>query len=241
MKLYKYKSLPYRKDKLSKEEQKQIEYCKDILLNNRLFMAPRESLNDPFEGMAYPIHLGICGAGSWGALGLPHPIVMDYMNRYRVLSLSSDPKSPVMWAHYANNYCGVCFEFEMDILPKKIQRVSYIEHQNDIIFDPNEETFYKAIESSLLCKSQNWAYEKEYRVISKTDEEYFEFKESELTGIIIGHRSVYANELIELANEKRIPVFYTLTSTQNYDINIINKLPNDLIIGEDTIDYIQYR
>ena len=57
MKLYKYKSLPYRKDKLSKEEQKQIEYCKDILLNNRLFMAPRESLNDPFEGMAYPIHL----------------------------------------------------------------------------------------------------------------------------------------------------------------------------------------
>lgn len=46
MKLYKYKSLPYRKDKLSKEEQKQIEYCKDILLNKRLFMAPRESLND---------------------------------------------------------------------------------------------------------------------------------------------------------------------------------------------------
>lgn len=171
MKLYKYKSLPYRKDKLSKEEQKQIEYCKDILLNNRLFMAPRESLNDPFEGMAYPIHLGICGAGSWETLGLPHPIVMDYMNQYRVLSLSSDPKSPVMWAHYANNYCGVCFEFEMDILPKKIQRVSYIEHQNDMIFDPNEETFYKAIESSLLCKSQNWAYEKEYRVISKTDEE----------------------------------------------------------------------
>ena len=110
-----------------------------------------------------------------------------------------------------------------------------------MIFDPNEETLYKAIKSSLLCKSQNWAYEKEYRVISKTDEEYFEFKESELTGIIIGHRSAYANELIELANEKRIPVFYTLTSTQNYDINIINKLPNDLIIGEDTIDYIQYR
>lgn len=210
MKLYKYKSLPYRKDKLSKEEQKQIEYCKDILLNNRLFMAPRESLNDPFEGMAYPIHLGICGAGSWEALGLPHPIVMDYMNQYRVLSLSSDPKSPVMWAHYANNYCGVCFEFEMDILPEKIQRVSYIEHQNDMIFDPSKETLYKAIESSLLCKSQNWAYEKEYRVISKTDEEYFEFKESELTGIIIGHRSVYANELIELANEKEYLYFILL-------------------------------
>ena len=61
MKLYKYKALPYKKSVLNKEEKEQIKYCKDILLNNRLFMAPRESLNDCFEGMAFPIHMGICG------------------------------------------------------------------------------------------------------------------------------------------------------------------------------------
>ena len=59
MKLYKYKSLPYIKDGLNEQEIKQVEYCKDIILNNRLFMAPRISLNDPFEGMAVPIELGI--------------------------------------------------------------------------------------------------------------------------------------------------------------------------------------
>lgn len=53
MKLYKYKSLPHKKE-LTAEEKEQLEYCKDILLNHRLFMAPRETLNDPFEGMAIP-------------------------------------------------------------------------------------------------------------------------------------------------------------------------------------------
>lgn len=48
MKLYKYKSLPHKKE-LTAEEKEQLEYCKDILLNHRLFMAPRETLNDPFE------------------------------------------------------------------------------------------------------------------------------------------------------------------------------------------------
>ena len=56
MKLYKYKSLPHKKE-LTAEEKEQLEYCKDILLNHRLFMAPRETLNDPFEGMAIPISL----------------------------------------------------------------------------------------------------------------------------------------------------------------------------------------
>lgn len=98
MKLYKYKSLPYIKDGLNEQEIKQVEYCKDIILNNRLFMAPRISLNDPFEGMAVPIELGISGSGLFSALGLPHPYVEKIMNQYNILSLSANPRSPLMWA-----------------------------------------------------------------------------------------------------------------------------------------------
>lgn len=76
MKLYKYKSLPHKKE-LTAEEKEQLEYCKDILLNHRLFMAPRETLNDPFEGMAIPISLSICGSGSFGSLGLPHAVTVQ--------------------------------------------------------------------------------------------------------------------------------------------------------------------
>lgn len=241
MKLYKYKSLPRTKENLNNEEKEQVKHCKDILLNNRLFMAPRESLNDPFEGMAVPIHLGICGSGSYGALGLPHPIIEDYMNQYRILSLSSNPQSPIMWAHYANNYSGICFEFEFKEDLYDIHKVAYIMHQYDELYDPEEAELYKAVEKSLLCKSKSWSYEEEYRIISKNGEEYFCFDKSELTGVIIGHRSVelvHVQEIIDLANKRNIPVYYTFASTRDYKVNIIKKSPSDLVIGEDILSGI---
>ena len=204
-------------------------------------MAPRESLNDCFEGMAVPIHLGLCGSGSYEALGLPHPIVEERMNQYRILSLSANCKNPIMWAHYANNYAGVCFEFEFKRDIYDIHKMSYIEQQYNTIYDPEEAELYEAIEKSLLCKSKNWSYEEEYRIISRSNKKYLNFDKSELTGIIVGHRSIetpYVQELISIANTKKIPVYYTLTSLIDYEINIINKLPTELIIGSDTLDNI---
>ena len=237
MKLYKYKSLPHKKE-LTAEEKEQLEYCKDILLNHRLFMAPRETLNDPFEGMAIPISLSICGSGSFGSLGLPHPLVEDRMNQYRILSLSANPKNPIMWAHYANNYSGVCFEFEFNNNFENIHKVSYIEHQYDTIYDPTEEEFRRAIEKSLLCKSKNWSYEEEYRLITKENKQFLD--NIKLTGIIIGHKSVWAKDIINWVKDKNIPIYYTLISTKNYEVNIINKLPTMLDMGVDTLKNIGY-
>lgn len=187
MKLYKYKSLPYIKDGLNEQEIKQVEYCKDIILNNRLFMAPRISLNDPFEGMAVPIELGISGSGLFSALGLPHPYVEKIMNQYNILSLSANPRSPLMWAHYASNYTGICLEFDLDINFNNIHKVEYIEKQFEPLYEPDEEELYKAIEKSLICKSKNWSYEEEYRMITRENKCFFNFDKKELTGIIIGH------------------------------------------------------
>ena len=89
-------------------------------------------------------------------------------------------------------------------------------------------------------KSKNWSYEEEYRIISKSNESFFHFDQSELTGIIIGNRSLCAQELVSWATKGNIPIYYTFTSTQNYEINIINKSPNTLIIGDDTLDNIPH-
>lgn len=241
MKLYKYKALPYKKTTLSKVEKKQKEYCEDIMVNNRLFMAPRNLLNDPLEGMAIPIELGVCGDGSYGALGLVNPFIEMRMDQYKILSLSANSKSPIMWAHYANNYCGVCFEFELNCELYNIHKVSYIKHQYDTIYDPEEKEICSAIETSLLCKSESWSYEEEYRIISKGKESYVYFSKPELTGIIVGHRAlelVYVQNLINLAKKNNIPVYYTFISTRDYEINIINKIPTDLRIGMDTLSNI---
>ena len=238
MKLYKYKALPYKNDNLNEGELKQVEYCKDIILNNRLFMTPREILNDPLEGMAVPIELGISGSGIYASLGMLHHFVEEKINQYRILSLSGNARSPLMWAHYANNYAGVCFEFELDINLNNIHKVSYIDHQFDTLYEPSDDEFYKAIEKSLVFKSKNWSYEEEYRLITKENKQFLD--NIKLTGIIIGHKSVWAKDIINWVKDKNIPIYYTLISTKNYEVNIINKLPAMLDMGVDTLKNIGY-
>ena len=197
-------------------------------------MTPREILNDPLEGMAVPIELGISGSGIYASLGLLHPFVEEKINQYRILSLSANARSPLMWAHYANNYAGVCFEFELDINLNNIHKVSYIDHQFDTLYEPSDDEFYKAIEKSLVFKSKNWSYEEEYRLITKENKQFLD--NIKLTGIIIGHKSVLGEGYNKnWLKDKNIPIYYTLISTKNYEVNIINKLPTMLDMGVDTL------
>ena len=45
---------------------------------------------------------------------------------------------------------------------------------------------------------------------------------------------------INLVKDKNIPIYYTLISTKNYKVNIINKLPTMLDMGVDTLKNIGY-
>lgn len=76
--------------------------------------------------MAYLVSVAICGTGSWEALGLPHPFITERMNQYKILSLSANPKNPVMWAHYTNNYAEqlnlvFCVKVKIGTMKKQIR------------------------------------------------------------------------------------------------------------------------
>ena len=131
-----------------------------------------------------------------------------------------------------------CFEFELDINLNNIHKVSYIDHQFDTLYEPSDDEFYKAIEKSLVFKSKNWSYEEEYRLITKENKQFLD--NIKLTGIIIGHKSVWAKDIINWVKDKNIPIYYTLISTKNYEVNIINKLPTMLDMGVDTLKNIGY-
>jgi len=106
------------------------------------------------------------------------------------------------------------------------------------LYEPSDDEFYKAIEKSLVFKSKNWSYEEEYRLITKENKQFLD--NIKLTGIIIGHKSVWAKDIIKLVKDKNIPIYYTLISTKNYEVNIINKLPTMLDMGVDTLKNIGY-
>ncbi len=109
----------------------------------------------------------------------------DFDHKYGVLSLSRNPRSLLMWAHYAENHKGCVVELNKNSLPSK-------EKFGDVLFDINNgSVVYSSIKgdnyirpkltssqiglilkhdpkkdlSCLINKSLEWAYEEEVRII----------------------------------------------------------------------------
>lgn len=122
----------------------------------------------------------------------------------RIFCISEVNDSPVMWAHYANNYKGVVVQFEcIDIYESPLllaEKVNYSDEfpllgtldfwRKEITgqtkFDYNQT--FKELE---LSKTTEWSYEKEWRVISfekKSESLYSDYKihPREISGIYFG-------------------------------------------------------
>ncbi|MUI53148.1 DUF2971 domain-containing protein [Aliivibrio fischeri] len=90
--------------------------------------------------------------------------------KWGIYSLSSDPLSALMWAHYANNHRGFCIEFSTDNdYFGRAWEVDYVRKIKflDILDDINESSLFNA----LLTKTGEWSYESEYRLFSNAMDE----------------------------------------------------------------------
>lgn len=87
-------------------------------------------------------------------------------SRWRIYCLTPLPDSTLMWSHYGDNHRGICLEFGTDVrLFASALRVVYRSayprwSPNQIAANPID---------ILLTKSDDWAYEKEYRIIGLGD------------------------------------------------------------------------
>ena len=105
--------------------------------------------------------------------------------RFGVLSLSANPTSLLMWAHYADCHRGfvIGFRSEHPFLNRneaagaigRVFPVTYAENRPAITaYDPTipiEEHADRLIREILLTKSVEWAYEVEHRVILPLDDQ----------------------------------------------------------------------
>jgi hypothetical protein len=96
----------------------------------------------------------------------PHDAVLRIQNTV-VLSLSANPSSLLMWAHYTAAHTGLLIGFDprLGILagesPHRLfTRVEYAAQR------PSKLTYDQLSDAEVLCtKSQEWAYEQEWRVV----------------------------------------------------------------------------
>ena len=175
MKLYKYRSL------------ENIDYTLDIILNERLYCAKHDDLNDPFEGV-----IAVGDASFFGEIGniLAIQREMDDTN-IRICSLSSNLDDVVMWAHYSDNYRGVVIEIDLDKDAPNLKRVNYIEKLTTIVE-------FTTPEELLTTKAIDWKKEAEYRVI--VDEEYYDIKDK-VTALYFGiHTSKIHKQIFRSLN-----------------------------------------
>jgi hypothetical protein len=85
-----------------------------------------------------------------------------------VICMGKHWKSPVMWAHYADNHKGVCLGFDIeDCWPKQMK---YEPERMEQLIKIGESTgglTEESLELVLTTKYEHWAYEEEWRLLLK--------------------------------------------------------------------------
>ncbi|MGV0983511.1 MAG: DUF2971 domain-containing protein [Limnohabitans sp.] len=103
-----------------------------------------------------------------------------------VLCVSTKRDDILMWSHYADSHRGICLEFDGHFaFMAQAQKVEYARKRSPInVYVDSEDA---AMKKALLTKSEQWAYEEEWRLIRyEHGPGSVQFRPRNLTGIIIG-------------------------------------------------------
>jgi hypothetical protein len=194
MKLYKFKSLA------------NIEHVIDIIKNQQLYAAPFMALNDPMEG-SFQYDINAVTRESIEKM-------LTKKQQINICSFSKEYTNPLLWAHYAENFSGVCFEVEIN--PATIDGdLKEIEYEDS--FPHIAEPSYVDPQHVLSRKVKSWKYEKETRVF--TAQQYV--KKLKIKAIFMGLRISENMKwlLSELCYFPRIDLFETYKEGAKIKVN----------------------
>lgn len=143
---------------------------------------------------------------------------------------------PLMWAHYAEKHKGFCIEFDIpkdrtgypdfDKNHSALLPVIYSDNRPDLTDTILTSDYIATLESSneingeilysLLHKSKNWEYEKEWRIICTNNEKTLHIPL--ISAIYLGVNTKYdvKKQLVEIARKKNVPVYQMKLSATEY-------------------------
>lgn len=105
-----------------------------------------------------------------------------------VYCLSKIQNSILMWAHYANSHSGFCFGIDTKILQAISQNlgVEKVKYEKKYpLISPND-SIENIIAKQVLYKSDNWKYEKEYRLIGMEIQRLYKIPNTAIKSIYLG-------------------------------------------------------
>ena len=156
----------YRYRSLSLPETRQQEL--DAVRNSYLWCSVFHRLNDPMEG-SYRLNKKDSKSPHASSIRLH---LFDVKSALGVCSFSERNDNAMMWAHYADQFHGVCIEYDLKKLLLSLDntysfvRMSYDENISAI---SNKNALDgEAAKRLLSMKSYQWLYEREWRLFSKS-------------------------------------------------------------------------
>ncbi|WP_185966136.1 DUF2971 domain-containing protein [Rhodopseudomonas palustris] len=156
--LYRYRSLTHRPNSLASEIRSIREaylYCSNF-----------RTMNDPMEGFYDPT------VGLRGVEDYEHVVrrIYDAKSYHGIACFSETNSNELMWAHYADNYAGICVRYKTQALLDGLSndvcvaRVNYGDVPPPVDHDDAMDSRSAAIKI-LSHKKAAWAYEREWRVL----------------------------------------------------------------------------
>lgn len=251
--LYKYK--PF-----SSKDNQSIDHLRDILVRSQLWLSSPTDFNDPFDMSACVVVKGtkLELQNRLSTLtktqGLKRrerrlatkkfeqrsdgEIEAELQNIYQrnleeigVFSFAGDPRSILMWSHYANDHTGVCFQFERAVDFATLGGALAVKYSADYPVVNWVTDFAESLGKVMLQKHGGWSYESEDRIVRPGDaHKHLGFAPAALVGLIIGcrataeHRGLILGLLEERAQASlpEIKLYDALQHRSEYRLSIIS-------------------
>lgn len=165
----------------------------DILTECKIYWPKHSELNDPLEGT--------CSILTNENVYSERDVERE---KYRILSFSEDFLLSTLWAHYADNYSGICFGFKRVNTFSDAEKVEYITRAQTTWSNDAE----LLVSHAFLKKGIEWNYEKEWRLISASDDDFLKFNKDELACVFLGEKMTqFIQDVIRKYIPKGIKVF----------------------------------
>lgn len=202
--LYKYRSVSGQA----------FRYTQDIFINRRLFLPSASKLNDPNEGIS---NLNIQNQyWAWGNQ-------LEERNRQQSVKLCAFTemhKNPVVWSHYADEHRGICIELDSNNIDLSSGLLGRVNYSNVVPILEHNSGADKRV--AFLNKTDEWAYEKEWRFIADNSNPYLPFNDSAIKRVFLGAR--FAKEdlswvtfwISNYSPSKKIPIIKMKFATADY-------------------------
>lgn len=106
-----------------------------------------------------------------------------------VICFAGDPRSLLMWSHYAENHKGICLQFERLRDFPVLGHAVHVDYEQELPKANWIVNFMEGVKEMLLTKHHGWKYEEECRITSiDNSDKYLRVRPDALRAIIFGCR-----------------------------------------------------